>query len=41
VNQALVVGTKLADGSLQTRVVSDVRFVPLIGQFGFAGDPDT
>lgn len=41
VNQALVVGTKLPDGSLQTRVVSDVRFVPLIGQFGFGGDPDT
>jgi len=40
-NQALVVGTKLPDGGLQTRVVSDVRFVPLIGQFGFAGDPET
>jgi len=27
------------DGSVESRTLSDVRFVPLIGEFGFAGDP--
>ena len=38
VNQVLTLMVKQPDGSLVTRTVSDVRFVPLIGQFGFAGD---
>jgi protein-L-isoaspartate(D-aspartate) O-methyltransferase len=38
VNQVLTLAVKRPDGSLHSRTVSDVRFVPLIGQFGFAGD---
>jgi protein-L-isoaspartate(D-aspartate) O-methyltransferase len=37
-NQTLTVVTRDQQGTLSTRTVSDVRFVPLIGQFGFAGD---
>lgn len=38
VNQTLTLVNKAPDGSIENRTVSDVRFVPLIGQFGFAGD---
>ena len=37
-NQALTVVTPDQHGVVSTRTVSDVRFVPLIGQFGFAGN---
>lgn len=37
--QVLTLVAKAPDGSISSRTVSDVRFVPLIGQFGFAGDP--
>jgi protein-L-isoaspartate(D-aspartate) O-methyltransferase len=41
-NQTLTVVTRDEDGTVNSRTASDVRFVPLIGQFGFAGDePDT
>jgi protein-L-isoaspartate(D-aspartate) O-methyltransferase len=36
-NQVLTLVVRAPDGSLQTRTLSDVRFVPLIGQFGFSG----
>jgi len=36
--QALTVCTRGPDGHVACQTVSDVRFVPLIGQFGFAGD---
>lgn len=36
--QTLTVVTKAGDGAITVRTQSDVRFVPLIGQFGFAGD---
>ncbi|MBM4188184.1 MAG: protein-L-isoaspartate(D-aspartate) O-methyltransferase [Gemmatimonadetes bacterium] len=35
--QALVRVEKLPDGTLETTPLSDVRFVPLLGQFGFRG----
>jgi protein-L-isoaspartate(D-aspartate) O-methyltransferase len=38
-NQTLTLVTKGEDGSVESWTVSDVRFVPLIGQFGFVGDP--
>ncbi|MEO8138053.1 MAG: protein-L-isoaspartate(D-aspartate) O-methyltransferase [Gemmatimonadota bacterium] len=36
--QVLTLITKDQSGQIASRTVSDVRFVPLIGQFGFAGD---
>lgn len=36
--QVLTLLTKDQSGQIASRTVSDVRFVPLIGQFGFAGD---
>jgi protein-L-isoaspartate(D-aspartate) O-methyltransferase len=38
-NQSLTLVRKGPDGSVESRTLSDVRFVPLIGEFGFAGDP--
>ena len=35
--QVLTLVTRNVDGTVQTRTVSDVRFVPLLGQFGFGG----
>jgi protein-L-isoaspartate(D-aspartate) O-methyltransferase len=37
-NQTLTLVTREGD-TIRTQPESDVRFVPLIGQFGFAGDP--
>jgi protein-L-isoaspartate(D-aspartate) O-methyltransferase len=39
--QALRLITKDQSGQTTAQTVSDVRFVPLIGQFGFAGDAST
>jgi protein-L-isoaspartate(D-aspartate) O-methyltransferase len=36
-NQVLTLVERQADGSLRSRTLTDVRFVPLIGQFGFGG----
>jgi len=36
--QVLAVCTKGPDGHVSCQTVSDVRFVPLIGQFGFSGE---
>jgi protein-L-isoaspartate(D-aspartate) O-methyltransferase len=36
--QVLTFCTREPDGQVKCETVSDVRFVPLIGQFGFAGD---
>lgn len=38
-SQTLTLVTRERDGEVKTRTASDVRFVPLIGQFGFSGDP--
>ncbi|HTS87829.1 MAG TPA: protein-L-isoaspartate(D-aspartate) O-methyltransferase [Gemmatimonadales bacterium] len=38
-NQTLTLVLKDGEGNLSSRPASGVRFVPLIGQFGFAGDP--
>ena len=38
-SQTLTLLTREGDGDVKRRTVSDVRFVPLIGQFGFTGDP--
>jgi protein-L-isoaspartate(D-aspartate) O-methyltransferase len=40
-NQTLTVVTRDEEGRVSTRTASDVRFVPLIGQFGFAGNEPT
>ena len=37
-NQTLTVVTRDEEGTVSSRTASDVRFVPLIGQFGFAGN---
>jgi protein-L-isoaspartate(D-aspartate) O-methyltransferase len=37
-SQVLTLVTRASDGTLTSCTVSDVRFVPLIGEFGFAGD---
>jgi protein-L-isoaspartate(D-aspartate) O-methyltransferase len=36
--QTLTLVSKNAEGAVASETLSDVRFVPLIGQFGFAGD---
>jgi protein-L-isoaspartate(D-aspartate) O-methyltransferase len=36
-NQVLTLLTRESDGTVRSRTVSDVRFVPLLGQFGFTG----
>ncbi len=37
-NQALTLVQRAPDGTVHTRTLTDVRFVPLIGQFGFSGN---
>ncbi|HEY7684076.1 MAG TPA: protein-L-isoaspartate(D-aspartate) O-methyltransferase [Gemmatimonadales bacterium] len=37
-SQVLTLVTRASDGTVTSCTVSDVRFVPLIGEFGFAGD---
>jgi protein-L-isoaspartate(D-aspartate) O-methyltransferase len=37
-SQTLTLLTRDRDGGVKSMTVSDVRFVPLIGQFGFTGD---
>lgn len=37
-NQALTLVGRAADGTVHSRTLTDVRFVPLIGQFGFSGN---
>jgi protein-L-isoaspartate(D-aspartate) O-methyltransferase len=38
-SQTLTLVTRGPEDRLRVQPVSDVRFVPLLGQFGFAGDP--
>jgi protein-L-isoaspartate(D-aspartate) O-methyltransferase len=37
-SQTLTLVTRDQDGTVRSRTASDVRFVPLIGQFGFTGE---
>jgi protein-L-isoaspartate(D-aspartate) O-methyltransferase len=37
-NQVLTLVERSADGNIRSRTLTDVRFVPLIGEFGFTGN---